>query len=138
MYEDDSIVTLEKIVEALPKLTILAVQLHDTATKVISSKTVYELLKISHFSNLENLRLFNIPQCFDIDCFFKYIKKNKEIKSALDFSSEISDEYKKQLEAIVEEIVEKETHDYKVPWICFSGIDYTSFGKIKMLVSRQL
>uniref|UniRef100_A0A914PNY7 Uncharacterized protein n=1 Tax=Panagrolaimus davidi TaxID=227884 RepID=A0A914PNY7_9BILA len=119
-------------------MQIYLFHLHDTATKVISSKTVYELLKISHFSNLENLRLFNIPQCFDIDRFFKYIKKNKEIKSALDFSSEISDEYKKQLEAIVDEIAEDESHDYKVPWICFSGIDYTSFGKIKTLVSRQL
>uniref|UniRef100_A0AC35G309 Uncharacterized protein n=1 Tax=Panagrolaimus sp. PS1159 TaxID=55785 RepID=A0AC35G309_9BILA len=43
----------------------------------ITKNTVEELLEIPHFFQIQKCTLMNIPEVFDIDTFYIYLKKNK-------------------------------------------------------------
>uniref|UniRef100_A0A914Y2X2 Uncharacterized protein n=1 Tax=Panagrolaimus superbus TaxID=310955 RepID=A0A914Y2X2_9BILA len=94
-----------------------------TPSNNTTKNTFKELWKISHLTNYDFLNLYNIPENFDIDCFYSFMKKNKITDVALKFSAEISEEYKTHLEAIVDEIIETESHEYRPPYIKFPGLD---------------
>uniref|UniRef100_A0A914PY56 Uncharacterized protein n=1 Tax=Panagrolaimus davidi TaxID=227884 RepID=A0A914PY56_9BILA len=74
MNENDSIVPLKKIIDVLPNLDIFEYYLPDNSSHIITSKTVKELLQIPHFSIINYLKLSEIPEDFDIDRFYEYIK----------------------------------------------------------------
>uniref|UniRef100_A0AC34G1N0 Uncharacterized protein n=1 Tax=Panagrolaimus sp. ES5 TaxID=591445 RepID=A0AC34G1N0_9BILA len=93
------------------------------ATSMITSKTMKELCKIPHFASLDYFTLSDIPEAFNIESFYTYMKKNKVTSVKLDFCDTISEGYKGRLEAIVDEVIEAETREYKTPLICFPGLD---------------
>uniref|UniRef100_A0AC34G2D8 Uncharacterized protein n=1 Tax=Panagrolaimus sp. ES5 TaxID=591445 RepID=A0AC34G2D8_9BILA len=109
--EDKSVVPLEKIVELLPKLTHLVYW----GLKMITTKTVKELIKLPNFANLTEFTLFTVPESFDIETFYDYIKTNKNTKIYLSFSYGISGEYKNRLRTIKDEIDQTENRDYIKP-----------------------
>uniref|UniRef100_A0AC34FKW5 Uncharacterized protein n=1 Tax=Panagrolaimus sp. ES5 TaxID=591445 RepID=A0AC34FKW5_9BILA len=119
LYEDESIVPLEKIVQVLPKLTDIVYTFWDRQS--FTTKTVKELIKLPKFTNLTRFTVLNIPDTFDIDIIYDYIKKNKKAKIQLGFSDQISEEYKNRLKIIKNEIAqtEKENCDFIKPCIHF-------------------
>uniref|UniRef100_A0A914NZZ0 Uncharacterized protein n=1 Tax=Panagrolaimus davidi TaxID=227884 RepID=A0A914NZZ0_9BILA len=116
---DGSIASLEKIFEALPKVKkfYFTVPFDDFVT----TNTVKELLKIPHFSNLDYFQMIFIPESFDIETFYDYIKENKKTKIYLLFSPDISEAYKTRLQTIVSKILGTQSRDFKVPYISFVG-----------------
>uniref|UniRef100_A0AC35F0A6 FTH domain-containing protein n=1 Tax=Panagrolaimus sp. PS1159 TaxID=55785 RepID=A0AC35F0A6_9BILA len=119
--EDGTIVKLEKLVKVLPKTKYITISetLKEYSNSMISKNTVNELLKLPHFSKITNFNLDDIPETFDIETCFAFIKENKISKFRLHFSSSISAAHKTRLEAIIDEILQTENHDYKVPFIDF-------------------
>uniref|UniRef100_A0A914PUX0 Uncharacterized protein n=1 Tax=Panagrolaimus davidi TaxID=227884 RepID=A0A914PUX0_9BILA len=69
-YQNGKNVELEKIVKAFPEATDIFCPLDS----IISAKTVKELLKLPNFSKLNSLNIINIPEDFDIESFFVFIK----------------------------------------------------------------
>uniref|UniRef100_A0AC34FT66 Uncharacterized protein n=1 Tax=Panagrolaimus sp. ES5 TaxID=591445 RepID=A0AC34FT66_9BILA len=113
--KEGCVVPLEKIVEVLPKLTFIFYALRDP--KSISKKTVKELLQLPHFTNLINLVLLEIPETFDIDTFYDFIKTNMKTRICLNFSDQVSEEHKNRVQAIKDEIDQTENRNYVNPFI---------------------
>uniref|UniRef100_A0A914PIW9 Uncharacterized protein n=1 Tax=Panagrolaimus davidi TaxID=227884 RepID=A0A914PIW9_9BILA len=126
---DGSIVPFEKIFAVLPK--IKECYFYDKIdSSCITKNTIKELLQIPHFSKINKLYFYQIPETFDIETFFKYSKKNKHTKFSITFGNSISETYKNRLEAVVDEIIESEKHDYTVLNIMFNGIDGEKLTKL--------
>uniref|UniRef100_A0A914R0J9 Uncharacterized protein n=1 Tax=Panagrolaimus davidi TaxID=227884 RepID=A0A914R0J9_9BILA len=89
----------------------------------ITSKTFNELSKIPHFSKLQLMDLNNIPDTFDIENFYIYMKENKTTKFWLEFHKSVSVPYKTRLEAIIDEILGTKKFNYKPPMIDFDGLE---------------
>uniref|UniRef100_A0A914QHM0 Uncharacterized protein n=1 Tax=Panagrolaimus davidi TaxID=227884 RepID=A0A914QHM0_9BILA len=120
MNENDLIVPFEKVFEAIPKIKYIY---YDTNLSNITPKTVKKLLKLPNFLQIEMFHLINIPETFDIETFYNYMKKNKNTHFQLDFGILISEAYENRLEEIIDELIEAENQDYKIPLILFFGLD---------------
>uniref|UniRef100_A0A914PQV0 Uncharacterized protein n=1 Tax=Panagrolaimus davidi TaxID=227884 RepID=A0A914PQV0_9BILA len=132
---DDSIVPLEKLIAILPKIKIIDVYDKIHHSSCITKNTVKDVLKIPQFSKIDRFELFHIKETFDIETFFTYLKKNKHAKFELGFSFLISEDYDNRIEAIVDEIIETEEHDYKIPKIYFVRMNIEK--QRKLLTIRQ-
>uniref|UniRef100_A0AC34FN25 Uncharacterized protein n=1 Tax=Panagrolaimus sp. ES5 TaxID=591445 RepID=A0AC34FN25_9BILA len=89
----------------------------------INFKTFKELLKIFQFLKLKGCTLRDIAEDFDLDTFYKYMKKNKHTSIKLFFCDTISEAYETRLQTIVDEIVESEIREFKPPYIFYHGQD---------------
>uniref|UniRef100_A0A914QUQ0 Uncharacterized protein n=1 Tax=Panagrolaimus davidi TaxID=227884 RepID=A0A914QUQ0_9BILA len=139
VMNDSTTVFLETIVASLPKAESFEYALDIlNPPKTITSKTVSELLKIPHFPNLTYFMLDEVPDTFEIETFYEYIKQNKKTEIGLVFDLGISLpnlEYENRLQIIVNDILEAETRDYKVPGIHFESIEPVSLKKLFKLLS---
>uniref|UniRef100_A0A914PRU7 Uncharacterized protein n=1 Tax=Panagrolaimus davidi TaxID=227884 RepID=A0A914PRU7_9BILA len=120
-YCFENAVSLETLFKALPNVKTFEYDLPNNSLNIVTTKTVEELLKIPHFLSLDKFVMKDIPETFDIKSFYDHIKKNKKTKIDLGFPRQISDEYKTQLQTIVDEILETKNRDYKVPYIFLQG-----------------
>uniref|UniRef100_A0A914RBB8 Uncharacterized protein n=1 Tax=Panagrolaimus davidi TaxID=227884 RepID=A0A914RBB8_9BILA len=85
------------------------------------------MIKIPRFSNFEYFKLHNIPENFDINTFYEFIKENRNIKIELEFDGdEISEEYKNRIRTIVDEI---SVTNYNT-----NGEDFVGFEKPKIKI----
>uniref|UniRef100_A0A914QAQ4 Uncharacterized protein n=1 Tax=Panagrolaimus davidi TaxID=227884 RepID=A0A914QAQ4_9BILA len=129
---DGSIVSLEKIFKAFFNAKKFEFYSYSTLSN-ITSKTFNELLKIPHFSKLQLMSLNNIPDTFDIETFYVYLKKNNTTKFDLIFDNSISASYKIRLEEIIDEILSTEVFNYKVPFIDFDGLEIEKAFKLECI-----
>uniref|UniRef100_A0A914QDA9 Uncharacterized protein n=1 Tax=Panagrolaimus davidi TaxID=227884 RepID=A0A914QDA9_9BILA len=63
-----------------------------------------------------------IPDNFDIESFYAYMKKNKSTVIRFYFDNGISNAFKARIETIIDEIIATRNHDFKVPFIYFEGL----------------
>uniref|UniRef100_A0A914QXJ6 Uncharacterized protein n=1 Tax=Panagrolaimus davidi TaxID=227884 RepID=A0A914QXJ6_9BILA len=96
---DDSTVQFEKIFESFFNVKTFRFSFN-SAFPNITSKTFNELLKIPHFLKLQSMNLKDIPDTFDIEAFYVYMKENKTTKFFLFFDKFMSAPYKNRLEQI--------------------------------------
>uniref|UniRef100_A0A914QIC0 Uncharacterized protein n=1 Tax=Panagrolaimus davidi TaxID=227884 RepID=A0A914QIC0_9BILA len=118
-----SILPFEKVFEAFINAKKYAFYFYLTLPE-ITSKTFNELLKIPHFSKLQSMNLNSVPETFDIEAFYVYMKKNKTTKFNLLFDDSISQVYKNRLEEIIDEILSTKFFNYAPPFIDFDGLEY--------------
>uniref|UniRef100_A0AC34FK57 Uncharacterized protein n=1 Tax=Panagrolaimus sp. ES5 TaxID=591445 RepID=A0AC34FK57_9BILA len=113
-----SIVQIENIFARFSKIKIFAATFNQDAS-TISINTVKNFLKNPAFSNLRGLYLYHVPDSFDIEGIYEYLKKTKKnFFLRLVFSSSISNAYLARLEAIVDDILETSTSfNYIHPYI---------------------
>uniref|UniRef100_A0A914ZGX1 Uncharacterized protein n=1 Tax=Panagrolaimus superbus TaxID=310955 RepID=A0A914ZGX1_9BILA len=133
--DDGTEVSFEKLFEQLPQLKEIEITF-TTPSNNTPKKTFKEFWEIPQLSIYDNFCLCDIPEIFDINSFYSFMKKNKNAKIFLSFSDEISEECKTRLEAIIDEITETENHEYKVPFIRFPGIDEKRFNKLFNIFCR--
>jgi hypothetical protein len=76
-YENGSIVPVEKIFEIFEKIKEFTLTFKPELQSGITFKTFNELLKIPQFFTLDMFELKNIPEDFDIESCYSYLKKNK-------------------------------------------------------------
>uniref|UniRef100_A0A914PVU4 Uncharacterized protein n=1 Tax=Panagrolaimus davidi TaxID=227884 RepID=A0A914PVU4_9BILA len=131
-YEDGSLVPLEKVVEALPKIKTIRYSCTPSSPSV-TGKTFKELMKIPHFMTLDYLKLWNVPEEFDLESFHIYMKKNERTEVKLKFGFPLSDEYIIRLYSIIDDIIATQNHDYKPPWIKFDGMDAETFDQLESI-----
>uniref|UniRef100_A0A914QKC8 Uncharacterized protein n=1 Tax=Panagrolaimus davidi TaxID=227884 RepID=A0A914QKC8_9BILA len=131
--EDHRIVPLEKLVKTLVNLKQIAGDI-DPSHSYITKNTVKELLETPHFSKLYHFHFDRLPEVFDVDAIFAYLKYTK---FCLHFAGTISEEYKVRIEKIVDEILQTETHDYKPPLITFDGLAAEKKRKMNCLYDHS-
>uniref|UniRef100_A0A914QG66 DUF72 domain-containing protein n=1 Tax=Panagrolaimus davidi TaxID=227884 RepID=A0A914QG66_9BILA len=115
---DGSILPFEKVFEAFINAKKYGFYFYLTLPK-ITSKTFNELLKIPHFSKLQSFSLKNIPDTFDIESFYTYMKKNKTTKFYLIFDKSVSEAHKNRLEEMIDEIRSTKVSSFQIPFIDF-------------------
>uniref|UniRef100_A0AC34F7R1 Uncharacterized protein n=1 Tax=Panagrolaimus sp. ES5 TaxID=591445 RepID=A0AC34F7R1_9BILA len=130
--ENGSSLAFEKLFQILSKVQRVN---FDSGTSVsnITSKSVEELLKIPHFSTLKYLNLNNIPEAFDLDAFYIFMKKNKLASFVLSFDDSISEAYKNRLEEIIDEMLSTKNHDYNPCFISFSEMIYQKYHELRRI-----
>uniref|UniRef100_A0AC34FYK2 Uncharacterized protein n=1 Tax=Panagrolaimus sp. ES5 TaxID=591445 RepID=A0AC34FYK2_9BILA len=127
---DGSILAFQKLFQIITKVQSISFKCHNTIGSTISSETFNELLKCPHFPKLKFFSFSHIPEAFDLDSFYGYMKKNKFTEFELCFDDSISDAYKNRLVEIIDEILANEERDYKTPFINFPGIDFEKYLKL--------
>uniref|UniRef100_A0AC34FS73 Uncharacterized protein n=1 Tax=Panagrolaimus sp. ES5 TaxID=591445 RepID=A0AC34FS73_9BILA len=125
--EEGTVVPLETLFEAIPFVKDFSYFFGYTGFG-ISSDTVKKLVKIPHFLNLTELYFQFLPDCFDIDTFFTYIKQNKKTMINLTFSDEMFETHR--LKSIVREIIQAENHPYRPPYIHFPDMSRSFYNKL--------
>uniref|UniRef100_A0A914QE58 Uncharacterized protein n=1 Tax=Panagrolaimus davidi TaxID=227884 RepID=A0A914QE58_9BILA len=129
--ENGSILQLEELLQIFHKL------IHFTykpilSTPTITAKTFKELLKIPHFTKIHYFYMWCIPDNFDIESFYDYMKKNKSTVIRFYFDNGISAAYKARIETIIDEIIATQNHDFKVPYIYFEGLVEEKHQKLRL------
>uniref|UniRef100_A0AC35GLG4 Uncharacterized protein n=1 Tax=Panagrolaimus sp. PS1159 TaxID=55785 RepID=A0AC35GLG4_9BILA len=79
---------------------------------------------------MRQFELLDIPEDFNIERFYGYIKKNNKTQIRLHFSQLISNQYKNRVKLIIDEILKTKNHNYKVPHIVFPGMNESSIRKL--------
>uniref|UniRef100_A0A914P1I0 DUF38 domain-containing protein n=1 Tax=Panagrolaimus davidi TaxID=227884 RepID=A0A914P1I0_9BILA len=125
---DGKEITFEKLVELIPEVYSFKYYFKDN-DKTVTAKSVKEILKLPRLHNFSEFRLLNVPEVFDIECFFAHIKKSKGIFE-LEFAAALSVPYQSRLEAIIDELIGTHTFDYIPPFIFFPGLDFEKFNKL--------
>uniref|UniRef100_A0A914Q3D2 DUF38 domain-containing protein n=1 Tax=Panagrolaimus davidi TaxID=227884 RepID=A0A914Q3D2_9BILA len=125
--DDDSNVDVEKIFEIAVKAKMITFNRRFT----ITNKTMKELLKIPNFLKLDEFIMFYIPEGFDLETFYNYMKKNKTTKFWLRFEDQISETYKNRIEAIIDEIIVTKEFDYQPPCFYFPGLDQEKYKSLR-------
>uniref|UniRef100_A0A914QFQ9 Uncharacterized protein n=1 Tax=Panagrolaimus davidi TaxID=227884 RepID=A0A914QFQ9_9BILA len=136
--EKVSNIPLEKLVEALPELKNLYVN-QNFLCYLITSETMKELVKIEHFSKINSVRFSGLADTFDVEIFYDYMKKNKHTLFYFDFDYLLSDAYINRLKEIIDEVIEIENHDYKVPYFTapYPFLDTIKWSKMQKLYYSQ-
>uniref|UniRef100_A0A914QJD1 Uncharacterized protein n=1 Tax=Panagrolaimus davidi TaxID=227884 RepID=A0A914QJD1_9BILA len=88
-------------------------------------------MKIPHFMTLDSFKLWNVPEEFDLEFFYIYMKNNEFTEVRLHFGLPLSDGYKIRLNSVIDEIIAAQNHDYFVPWIDFDGMDEEKFDQLE-------
>uniref|UniRef100_A0A914QXQ4 Uncharacterized protein n=1 Tax=Panagrolaimus davidi TaxID=227884 RepID=A0A914QXQ4_9BILA len=97
---------------------------NENASSIITAETVNKLLNTPYFFNLDRIELVYIPETFDVDTFYGYIKKNTTTLISIKFCDAISQAYKNSLEETAKEILFTQNRQYKTPLIDFAGISH--------------
>uniref|UniRef100_A0AC34FHX2 Uncharacterized protein n=1 Tax=Panagrolaimus sp. ES5 TaxID=591445 RepID=A0AC34FHX2_9BILA len=102
---------------------------NDDGSDVAFEKLVEACLKVKEISF--------IPEAFDLDAFYGYMKKNVLTEVDLKFGGSLSDAYKARLDIIIDEIFAEnkyiETEKYKPPIIYISELDRYKAFKLGVL-----
>uniref|UniRef100_A0AC35GTL2 Uncharacterized protein n=1 Tax=Panagrolaimus sp. PS1159 TaxID=55785 RepID=A0AC35GTL2_9BILA len=115
--ENGKDVLIEKFIEYRPNLICCC---HRNVENLIS-ETPNEIFGVIQFPKTI-AQIQDIPECFDIETFFKNLKKNKAFIS-LEFAENCSENFQNQLETIIEEILGTETFNYIPPLILFPELN---------------
>uniref|UniRef100_A0AC34GVM4 Uncharacterized protein n=1 Tax=Panagrolaimus sp. ES5 TaxID=591445 RepID=A0AC34GVM4_9BILA len=99
---DGSMVMLETIFETVQNVEKFCYAFGDNSSVVTPSAVIATLRKLG---NLTELVLYNIPELPNLEDFSAFIKDPVDIKFSLWFHNNLSEEYKTQLNVLVDDIV---------------------------------
>uniref|UniRef100_A0AC35ERJ8 Uncharacterized protein n=1 Tax=Panagrolaimus sp. PS1159 TaxID=55785 RepID=A0AC35ERJ8_9BILA len=114
-YNDGRSLMLEKAIECFPNVEYLECDIGENIS-CITASTMANISKHPNAGNFKDIVLFDTPEIKDLS--FKGF--NNDTKIWLKFNSVISEAYKEQLDAFIDEIIESEV---KYRWILYDGQD---------------
>uniref|UniRef100_A0A914QM75 Uncharacterized protein n=1 Tax=Panagrolaimus davidi TaxID=227884 RepID=A0A914QM75_9BILA len=102
-----SVVMLESIFEALPNVKNFIYTFGHDFT-MVTHATIKNMMKLEYFESLHIFGLSELPEIFEVKDLFDLIMNYKDTKIVLEFCDEISDEYKDQLDVLIDIVIESE------------------------------
>uniref|UniRef100_A0AC34GRU9 Uncharacterized protein n=1 Tax=Panagrolaimus sp. ES5 TaxID=591445 RepID=A0AC34GRU9_9BILA len=112
--EDGSVVMLEKVLEDVPNVKIF--EYNDFS--MINASTMRKINTLKNLQHLESFTLAGLPELFNIEDISTFIKDHPAIKICLSFNYQISEEYKTQLDALIDTVIEAAVPKHL---ICYTG-----------------
>uniref|UniRef100_A0A914YUR1 Uncharacterized protein n=1 Tax=Panagrolaimus superbus TaxID=310955 RepID=A0A914YUR1_9BILA len=112
---DGSVVMLDKILEITPNIKEFYFSFWDDIS-MINPATMKNICKLKNLQNVESFRLFHIPEVFNVDDLSTFVKNHQNTKIVFDFVGEISEEYKIQLDALIDTVIESEVHNCRIQY----------------------
>uniref|UniRef100_A0AC34F0C3 Uncharacterized protein n=1 Tax=Panagrolaimus sp. ES5 TaxID=591445 RepID=A0AC34F0C3_9BILA len=101
-------VMLDKIIEICPQAKIFEFSFGSNNLSMIDATTMKNICKLKTLHHLELFLLKNVPEIFDIEDISIFIKDHPDTKIFLAFNNQISVEYKIQLEALIDTVIESQ------------------------------
>uniref|UniRef100_A0AC35GG96 Uncharacterized protein n=1 Tax=Panagrolaimus sp. PS1159 TaxID=55785 RepID=A0AC35GG96_9BILA len=115
---DGSNASLAKIIDSFPLLEYFNSTNMFISSPNISKTTVKELLETSKFATLKQFNLNGISEDFDIESFYKFLKKNRTMDIHLHFKNNLSKNFCKTRKAVIKKILKlSNTKDFWPPCI---------------------
>uniref|UniRef100_A0AC35GQQ5 Uncharacterized protein n=1 Tax=Panagrolaimus sp. PS1159 TaxID=55785 RepID=A0AC35GQQ5_9BILA len=129
-YKNGTNVMLDKILELFATNIEYFCFWFQNDVSVVNDSTMKNILKLQNLQNLKMLKMLYIPETINLKDLCAFIKKIENTKIFLRFDSNISQEYKEQLDSLIDEIIES-----NVPYrlIAYDGHDVAKF---KIMISR--
>uniref|UniRef100_A0A914XYV4 Uncharacterized protein n=1 Tax=Panagrolaimus superbus TaxID=310955 RepID=A0A914XYV4_9BILA len=118
-YNDGSVVTLETILGSIPNVENFQYHSEDNRA-VITSSTFANILKLKNLNDLNSFHLSNIVETVTVKSLSMFLENHKGTKIYLEFDDSISEEYKLQLDSLVNTVIECETAQH---FIVYDGQD---------------
>uniref|UniRef100_A0A914Q7T0 Uncharacterized protein n=1 Tax=Panagrolaimus davidi TaxID=227884 RepID=A0A914Q7T0_9BILA len=129
-YKNGTTVMFDKILECLStNIEFFSFQFRKDVS-MVNASTIKNILKLQNLENLESFYLYECPDTLSIEDLSAFIKKFEYTKIFLHFASNISEEYKEQLDFLIDEIIESDVPDRV---IAYNGQDEE---KRKIMKSR--
>uniref|UniRef100_A0AC34FN86 Uncharacterized protein n=1 Tax=Panagrolaimus sp. ES5 TaxID=591445 RepID=A0AC34FN86_9BILA len=123
-------VMLDKLIELCPKVKTFKFFFGSNNLSMIDATTVNNICKLKNLQHLESFILWNIPHVINVEDISTFIKDHPAAKILLSFNDPISEEYKIQLEALINTVIESQVLKCQ---IIYSG---QNNGKKKILYER--
>uniref|UniRef100_A0A914Q0Y4 Uncharacterized protein n=1 Tax=Panagrolaimus davidi TaxID=227884 RepID=A0A914Q0Y4_9BILA len=132
-YKNGTIVMLDKILGCLStNIEFFFVNFGEDVSVVnANASTMKNTLKLQNLENLKSLYLLKCPDTLNVEDLSAFIKKFEDTFIHLHFASNISQEYKEQLDSLIDTIIES---DVPYHFIEYDGQDEE---KLKIMNSRR-
>uniref|UniRef100_A0A914YWF1 Uncharacterized protein n=1 Tax=Panagrolaimus superbus TaxID=310955 RepID=A0A914YWF1_9BILA len=85
---------------------------------MINASTMKNICKLKNLQNLESFALANLPEIFNVEDLSKFIKDRVNTKIQFSFNENISDEYKIQLDKLIDIVIKTELINCR---LCYPG-----------------
>uniref|UniRef100_A0AC34FL45 Uncharacterized protein n=1 Tax=Panagrolaimus sp. ES5 TaxID=591445 RepID=A0AC34FL45_9BILA len=108
---------LDKIIESIPNIEEFNYTFGENLSMVTKS-TVKNIANLKNLQHLSNLLLWNIPETLNLEDLSLFIKNRINTKFLLTFCDNISEQYKDQLNALIDTIIKSK---FSSRQICYAG-----------------
>uniref|UniRef100_A0A914PB64 Uncharacterized protein n=1 Tax=Panagrolaimus davidi TaxID=227884 RepID=A0A914PB64_9BILA len=126
-YKNGSIVMLDNILGCLP--TNIEIFWFDFGKDVpmvnANASTMKNILKLQNLENLKDFIMYNCPGTLSVEDLSVFLKKFENTNIHFDFKSNISPEYKEQLDYLIDTIIESDVPNH---FIAYDGQDAEKHG----------
>uniref|UniRef100_A0A914P5T9 DUF38 domain-containing protein n=1 Tax=Panagrolaimus davidi TaxID=227884 RepID=A0A914P5T9_9BILA len=124
-YKKGITVMLDKILECLPtNIEIFAFDFGKKDVSMVNASTMKNILELHNLENLKDFVMHDCPDTLSIENLSAFIKKFENTKIYFHFASNISEEYKEQLDFLIDEIIESDVPNRV---IAYDGMDEGKF-----------
>uniref|UniRef100_A0AC34FF93 Uncharacterized protein n=1 Tax=Panagrolaimus sp. ES5 TaxID=591445 RepID=A0AC34FF93_9BILA len=108
------VVMLDKTLEICPNVQNFEYYDRESSS-MINAATMKKICKLKHLYRLKSFDLY-IPEVFNVEDISTFVKGHLNTKIYLDFNGEISEEYKLQLDALVDTIIKSEAAKHLIAY----------------------
>uniref|UniRef100_A0A914Q3V5 DUF38 domain-containing protein n=1 Tax=Panagrolaimus davidi TaxID=227884 RepID=A0A914Q3V5_9BILA len=130
------IVSVETILQLFPKAKNFCFDFYEAASFSFKPESTKNIIKALKKSRIQSFKLENIPETFDFEAFFEFMHQNPAKRYYLDFSTNISAQYSRELQAAVNNFIENHFEDYTTVLISFFDQDDDSYEKFEEACNR--
>uniref|UniRef100_A0A914P944 Uncharacterized protein n=1 Tax=Panagrolaimus davidi TaxID=227884 RepID=A0A914P944_9BILA len=116
-YKNGTTVMFDKILELFPSNIKYFCFYFRNDVSMVNASTMKNILKLQNLENLEYFYLFECPDTISAEDLSAFIKKFEYTKIFLGFASNISEEYKEQLDYLVDEIIESDVPNRVIEYV---------------------
>uniref|UniRef100_A0A914PX03 Uncharacterized protein n=1 Tax=Panagrolaimus davidi TaxID=227884 RepID=A0A914PX03_9BILA len=129
-YKNGTIVIFDKIVECLPTNIETFWFIFRNDVSMVNASTMSNILKLQNLENLQDFIFYDCPDTLNVEDLSVFIKKFENTKMYLAFDGDISQEYKEQLDSLVDNIIESDLPNRVIAYV---GQDRE---KLMIMISR--
>uniref|UniRef100_A0A914NX89 Uncharacterized protein n=1 Tax=Panagrolaimus davidi TaxID=227884 RepID=A0A914NX89_9BILA len=126
IFNEGKPVMLNTILESSPNVTIFFFYFDDGASTVNTS--LKNIMKLKNLGKIEYFGLHNLSESLSIEDISAFLKKSEHVRIEFRFSKNISDDYKNQLDALIDEIIESKAFNRL---IVYDGQDREKYKTMK-------
>uniref|UniRef100_A0AC35FFU5 Uncharacterized protein n=1 Tax=Panagrolaimus sp. PS1159 TaxID=55785 RepID=A0AC35FFU5_9BILA len=111
-FNDGKPVMLDNILECFSNVEEFDFYFENDDVSMVNVSTMKNIMKLKNLGKTECFCLYNLPELLPIEDISAFFKKYEHVKIEFDFNKNISEEYKHQLDSLIDEIIECEVPNH--------------------------